>query len=228
MKRVVILGQNDSGRSARAMVEPALQHAASFLGEEIAVDWIGEGDAQCETIGTADGVFVAPGGPDEAGDLILGAIRVARVEGIPCLGTCGGFQKIVSEYAIHELGYQTVEHQELTPDAENPLFSELSCSLVGTESEVNLLPESLVASVYRRPKVTESFFCRYGINQSHRSRIEGKDLRISATDAHGEPRVIEHTNHPFFVGTLFVPQVRSTEVSPHPLILAFLRSVSQR
>jgi CTP synthase (UTP-ammonia lyase) len=37
--------------------------------------------------------------------------------------------------------------------------------------------------------------------------------------------VIELLHHPFFLGTLFVPQLRSTPISPHPLVTAFVQAV---
>lgn len=38
--------------------------------------------------------------------------------------------------------------------------------------------------------------------------------------------MIELPGHPFFMGTLFVPQTRSTPQKPHPLVTAFLRAVA--
>ena len=46
-----------------------------------------------------------------------------------------------------------------------------------------------------------------------------------------EVRILELPDHPFFVATLFVPQARSTEREPHPLVTAFVvaaREISSR
>jgi len=48
-------------------------------------------------------------------------------------------------------------------------------------------------------------------------------LRITGSDSEGEVRVVELPDHPFFIGTLFLPQTRSTELSPLPLVLEFIR-----
>ncbi len=40
-------------------------------------------------------------------------------------------------------------------------------------------------------------------------------------------RVIELPGHPFFMGTLFVPQTGSTPQRPHPLVTAFVRAVGE-
>ena len=51
-------------------------------------------------------------------------------------------------------------------------------------------------------------------------------LRITGADAEGEARVIELPGHPFFIGTLFVPQARSTPERPHPLVTAFVAAAA--
>jgi len=43
-------------------------------------------------------------------------------------------------------------------------------------------------------------------------------------DQDGEARIVELADHPFFLATLFVPQVSSSPTQPHPLISAFLRA----
>src|SRR5205814_317332 len=41
-----------------------------------------------------------------------------------------------------------------------------------------------------------------------------------------EARVIALPGHPFFIGTLFVPQARSTPERPHPLVTAFVAAAA--
>ena len=58
-----------------------------------------------------------------------------------------------------------------------------------------------------------------------RIALVGRALAISSCDVQGGIRVIELPDHPFFLGTLFVPQLRSTPANPHPLVSAFLQAV---
>ena len=168
-------------------------------------------------------VFIAPGGPDEESDGILQVIRACRERDIPCLGTCGGFQRMISEFALNVLHYKRIEHQEIHPDANDPLFAEMSCSLVGSESRVWIKSASIGASAYGRDISDEMFMCRFGLGHSHMDRLKRAGLSISGVGAEGEPRIIELTEHTFFVGTLFVPQMQSWPENPHPLISAWLR-----
>jgi CTP synthase (UTP-ammonia lyase) len=68
------------------------------------------------------------------------------------------------------------------------------------------------------------FRCNFGLNPRYRERILGEPLRVAGVDDEGEVRVVELGNHPFFVATLFLPQLSSTPAAPHPLIVGFLRA----
>lgn len=225
---VRILGEHEESRPARAMIGPALEHSAAFLGITIHYDWRRSKEIDLTELEGIHGMFIAPGSPKEENRQIIEAIKLAREEGIPCIGTCGGFQRIVAEYALNELSYEKIEHRETEPNSSDPLFAELSCSLAGKDSNVFILPGTMASSIYEKVKVTERFFCQYGLSKSHIKKIESKDLKISATGKNGEPRFIEHVSHPFFVGTLFVPQVQSETGVPHPIITAFVKKSKEK
>lgn len=78
------------------------------------------------------------------------------------------------------------------------------------------------ASLYGVSDARESFYCRYGLNPAYRDGLERAGLIVSAVGDDGEVRMMELRDHPFFIGTLFVPQARSTRESPHPVIRAFV------
>jgi CTP synthase (UTP-ammonia lyase) len=120
------------------------------------------------------------------------------------------------------LGIVDAEHEESAPDAATLVISRLACSLVGTAQEIILSPGSLVASIYAEPAVTEDFACNYGLNPAYQERLASGDLQPAGYDAEGDLRLVELRGHPFFVATLFLPQLRSWPGRPHPLIAAFL------
>lgn len=49
-------------------------------------------------------------------------------------------------------------------------------------------------------------------------------LEVVARAEHGEARAVELAGHPFFIATLFQPQLSSTPEKPHPLITAFVKA----
>jgi CTP synthase (UTP-ammonia lyase) len=54
--------------------------------------------------------------------------------------------------------------------------------------------------------------------------IDEGGSRIVGFDNDGEARILEIQEHPFFIATLFVPQLTSSPSNPHPLITAHLGS----
>lgn len=85
---------------------------------------------------------------------------------------------------------------------------------------------SLVATIYGSRTATEQYYCNFGVNPEYVSLISSGSLKVTGSDEEGEVRVIELPGHSFFMGTLFVPQARSTPETPHPLVTAFLKAVA--
>jgi CTP synthase (UTP-ammonia lyase) len=73
-------------------------------------------------------------------------------------------------------------------------------------------------------EVTEQFHCNYGLNPQFREKVGTGKLKITGVDVEGEARIVELSDHPFYVATLFLPQVSSKPDRPHPLIVAYLRA----
>ncbi|MCE5257991.1 MAG: hypothetical protein LLG44_02905 [Chloroflexi bacterium] len=104
------------------------------------------------------------------------------------------------------------------------LISKLSCSLVGQTQVISIAPGSRAAAAYGVNQVKERFACNYGLNPAFRARLDDGRLSVSGTDPQGEARIVELNGHPFYLATLYLPQLSSTEDNPHPLIVAFLRA----
>jgi CTP synthase (UTP-ammonia lyase) len=122
------------------------------------------------------------------------------------------------------LGIEDAEHEETAPNAPTLLISKLPGSLVGRTQAIKILPGSLLHSAYGRDEATEQFACNFGFNPRFRDKIQGGRLTITGVGLDGEVRAVEIPGHPFYVATLFLPQVSSGPGSPHPLIVAYLRA----
>ena len=123
------------------------------------------------------------------------------------------------------LGYRDADHEETSPTARSLAITALSCSLVGQEHEVRLLEGSRAYDFYGTATSVEDYYCNYGVNPEFVPELEASGLFVSATDAEGGVRLVERRDHPFFVGTLFLPQTRSTKERPHPVLKAFEEAV---
>jgi CTP synthase (UTP-ammonia lyase) len=161
-------------------------------------------------------------------DGALKAIRVAREQGVPLLGTCGGFQHVAIEFARNMLGIEGADHEESNPGASELVIVRLPVSLADHEHEVFFAPGSRVAAIYGASVAVEPFFCSYGLNPEYRSRIVDCGLVVSGTCADGAARVLEIPEHPFFIATLYVPQARYRPGEPHPLVTAFVAAARNK
>lgn len=186
--------------------------------------WIPSEDAAAEdAVRGFDAVWVLPGSPYRSEEGVLAAIRTAREDGVPFLGTCGGFQHALLEYARHVCGLTRVAHAENDPGAEDFLIEPLACSLVGHEAAVVIEPGSLAQSVIGAERTVERYFCAYGPSR-HLDTLRAHGLRFSGHDEEGHVRVAELPGHPFFLATLFQPELYGDGSRPHPVVRALARA----
>jgi CTP synthase (UTP-ammonia lyase) len=228
--RVAIVGDFDDTNAPHLATDDAVRHTATRLGVELEVDWTPTEPLERDLgpVRTADAIWCAPGSPYRSLAGALAALRYGREGGVPTLGTCGGCQHIVIEYARNVLGFEDAQHAEYDPYGSRLFVSQLTCSLVGQTMPVGLTPESKVATIYGTTNVHEEYYCNFGLNPEYQDLLDKGGLRVVGFDDTGEARVLELPEHPFYVATLFVPQTRSTPERPHPLITGFLSAALDR
>jgi CTP synthase (UTP-ammonia lyase) len=223
---LVILGEYNPDSETHRATDAAIRHSLARLKAELTANWISTGRITDADILQAHGLWVAPGSPYRDLSRALQAIRLARENLVPCLGTCGGFQHMVLEFARNALGFTDAEHAEYDSNASRLFISALSCSLVGKELRISLQPNTTARALYGNDDIVERYYCTFGVNPEYTDTLAGsRNLVISGRDLNGEIRIIEIPDHPFFVGTLFVPQTQSRESRPHPLVSGFLEAV---
>lgn len=225
---LAIIADFDSGSPSHVATNEGIAHSAESLGLHVAPRWVHTAElARSEgvkQVRECNGFWIGPGSPYASMEGALAAIRFAREQGIPLLGTCGGFQHIIIEYARNVLGFANAEHEETAPGV-SPLFvSRLACSLVGRTMTVRFEPGSMLASIYGRNTAEEKYLCNFGVNPAYVETLRSGPLKAVASDAEGAIRAVELPGHPFYIGTLFLPQHSSSEEKPHPLISAFLQA----
>jgi CTP synthase (UTP-ammonia lyase) len=128
---------------------------------------------------------------------------------------------VLVEHARSLAGIADATHAEYGPGG-TPVITLLECSLQDQTITVDLIPDSLLAKLYSSEHAVEHTTCSYGLAPEVQHIAGEHGMRISATDATGEVRAIERVDHPFFVGTLYQPQLRSTPGAPHPVFIGLL------
>ena len=224
---VGIIGDYNQDLRYHSLTEGAVNHAGDALQVSTRSKWIPtrsldskEGKQALEQF---DVLWAAPG-DYRSMQGALESIRFSRENKIPFLGTCGGFQHALLEYARNVMGIRDAAHEETSPDAPVLFITKLSCSLAGKVQTIRIATNSQAYGAYKESRVTEHFVCNFGINPEFREKVEKSHLEISGVDENNEIRLVELRDHPFFMATLYQPQISSSPGHPHPLITAFLKA----
>jgi len=205
--RLAIVGDRDDDIPAHRAISVALARAGAALQVDLQAQWLAtDRIADLGDVEHFDGFWCVPGSPYRSMDGALLAIGHARTARRPFLGTCGGFQHALIEFARGVLRWHDASHAESDPGLGRPVIAALACPLVEVQGEVSLRPGSRLSQAYGGMAAAATYHCRYGLDPAFRAALAGHALVETAEDALGELRGIELEGHPFFVATLWQPE----------------------
>jgi CTP synthase (UTP-ammonia lyase) len=215
---IAALGDRDTGHLTHREIDAATGLAPR--GTEIR--WL---PTQGASLDGFDGVWVLPGTPYRDDAAVYDAIRFAREHGMPILGTCGGFQYMAVEYARNVAGIAGAGHEETEPGADEIVVGRLACSLMGEQRAVTTVLRTRLAALCGSEPFAGFHWCNYGLAAGVIERLVAAGLVV---DAHADDAGVEGfelPGHPFYLATLFQPQVgSSTSSTLHPLLQALIDS----
>ncbi len=218
----------------------SIKHAGAALGVKPVIEWLNAELYETNPEKLVDlkdlHAIVIPGGFGSRG--IEGKIKVieyVRVNNIPYLGLCYGMQLAVVEYARNVLGWTDANTTEIDKLTAHPVIDFMAGQNENVEKgnyggtlrlgsyDCVLAPGTKSAVAYGRPTISERHRHRYEFNNTFRAELEAAGLIIAGTSPDGSlVEMIEHKNHPFFVGVQFHPEFQSRPLAPHPLFVALL------
>jgi CTP synthase (UTP-ammonia lyase) len=227
MTRLALIGDYDAAKTAHVAIPRALELARQAAGANLDWEWIGTDRVlnPAETLAGFSGAWVTPGSPYVSMNGAIAAIRHARESHLPFLGTCGGFQHALIEFARDVAGIAQADHAETNAGAADLVVTALSCSLVDKSGGITFTPGSRMHAIFRGRPTQEGYHCNYGVNPAYRARLEAAGLRFTGFDAAGDIRAFELPGHPFFLGTLFQPERAALAGATHPLVGAFVAAL---
>jgi CTP synthase (UTP-ammonia lyase) len=226
--RVALVGDYNAAVAAHQAIPEALRLAGHELGVGVEWQWLHTALLQhpAEQLASFDGIWCVPASPYENPQGALDSIRYAREMQVPFLGSCGGFQHAIVEYARNVIGIEGADHAETQPSGDALVISPLACSLVEKSEKISLAERGRLREAYGSGMITESYHCSYGINPEYAMQLFSQALRPTAWGAGGEIRAAEFDGHPFFVGTLFQSERRALKGEAPPLVVAFVDAMA--
>ena len=222
---IALIGDYNASVTAHQAIPKALTIAASANQLKLEIEWLDTpnlSDEIKEKLAEYQGIWCVPASPYENMEGALNAIRYAREGQVPFLGTCGGYQHAILEFARNVLNLDQADNAEVNPDTDFPLINQLVCSLIEQSNKISLLENSMISAIYNQKEINEQYRCSYGFNRNYMNLFDDSKLRITGLDDDGDPRVIELSSHPFFIGTAFQPERSALNGINHPLINEFI------
>ncbi len=191
-------------------------------------------DNAAEVLGNMDGILVAPGFGERGLEGKITAAKYAREHYVPFFGICLGMQMCVVEFARNVLGFADAASTEVNPKTTHPVIDlmedQKSTTIKGGTMRLGayqceLSPGSLAYSIYGGPLISERHRHRYEFNSDYLEAFENAGMKASGRNPQtGLVEVVELNGHPFFIGTQFHPELKSTPERPQPIFTAFVEA----
>lgn len=184
-------------------------------------------DVSEEHLKLFDGFWFSPGSPYKDTKNVLSAIQYARKNGVPARGTCAGFQHMVIEFARNVLGLDSADSEENDTECADDVIAKLSCTLMNKKEQLKISDfNSILARTIGGVELIGEYRCNYGFNEAYRSGFQNSDvITVIVETKDGYFRGFELKEHPFFVGTLFIPQLDFRGNGSYRIIKSFIKVV---
>ncbi|MBJ3784400.1 CTP synthase [Devosia sediminis] len=241
---IAIVGKYTGLKDAYKSLSEALTHGGIANKVKVNLQWIDsevfERDDPAPYLEHVHGILV-PGGFGERGSAgKIEAARFARTKDVPYFGICFGMQMACIEAARNTAGIKAASSTEFGPTKE-PIVGMMTEWVKGNEKEARsaegdlggtlrlgsypaqLTRGSRVADIYGSTRINERHRHRYEVNMDYRKRLEANGLLFSGVSPDGTlPEIVERTDHPWFIGVQFHPELKSKPFEPHPLFTSFI------
>ena len=236
--RVALVGKYVELYDSYKSIIESLTHAGAINGVKVNITCLHSeriaADNVEDTLQGFDGILVAPGFGDRGIDGKILSVSFAREKKIPFFGICLGLQCAVIEFARNVLGYSDAHSTEMTNITRHPVIDLMEEQKGVTEKggtmrlggyACSLKKGSKVQRAYGAEMVRERHRHRYEFNNDYLEEFEKAGMISTGINPEsGLVEIMEQTDHPWFIGTQFHPEYRSTVLNPHPLFIAFIRA----
>ena len=91
--------------------------------------------------------------------------------------------------------------------------------------------KTIAFKAYHKEKISERHRHRWEVNPEYIKKLEAAGLVFSGKSPNGklmEITELPESVHPFFLGTQFHPELKSSPINAHPLFLEFIKAAKKR
>jgi len=235
---VALVGKYVELPDAYKSITEAFIHAGAMNECKVHIRWISSESLLKDNmeyhLRFADAILVAPGFGERGLEGKIAAVQFARENNIPFFGICLGMQCAVIEFARNVLGYKDASSTEMNANTAHPVInmmeSQKNVTMKGGTMRLGAYPCELLKgskaySIYGKSKIMERHRHRYEFNNKYLKQFEKEGML--ATGINPETKlveIVELKDHPFFIGSQFHPELKSTVENPHPIFVKFVKA----
>ena len=247
---IAVVGKYTELKDAYKSLIEALHHGGISNHVEVKIEWIEseifEKEEPAHWLEKVNGILV-PGGFGERGsEGKIQAARFARERKVPYFGICLGMQMAVIEAARSLAGLERASSTEFG-ETEEPVVGLMTEWLKGNMLEKRskagdlggtmrlgaykaLLKEGTrIADIYGATEISERHRHRYEVNHTYVDELEKHGMVFSGMSPDGVlPETIEYSDHPWFIGVQYHPELKSRPLEPHPLFASFIEAALEQ
>ncbi len=236
--KIGLVGKYVELPDAYKSIAEAFIHAGAENECKVDLQWISSesiNEENCHSVlNQFHGILVAPGFGERGIPGKITAVRYVRENNIPFFGICLGMQCAVIEFSRNVLNIKNAASTEFDENTKHPVIDLMEeqkkiTNMGGTMRlgayPCNLKKGSKTSSIYGKTKISERHRHRYEFNNKYLEKIEEAGLMASGINPDtGLVEVVELADHPWFVGTQYHPELKSTVLNPHPLFVRFVEA----
>lgn len=249
--KIAIVGKYTNLADSYKSLNEALIHGGISNKVEVELKFIEGEDFEggvdlAEHLQGVHGILV-PGGFGKRGtEGKIKAVQYAREKNIPYFGICLGMQMAIIEAARNLCGIEDANSSELDEasthvvglmtewEADGGKEKRGADADMGGTMRLGAYPAALtegsrIAEIYGSAEISERHRHRYEVNINYKAQLEEQGCVFSGLSPDGElPEIVERTDHPWFIGVQFHPELKSKPFDPHPLFISFIKAALEQ
>jgi CTP synthase len=249
---IAVVGKYIALQDAYKSLTESLVHGGIANRVKVNINWIESEQFEkdesklAELLGSSHAILVPGGFGQRGAEGKIKAARYAREQNIPYFGICYGMQMAVIEGCRNLAGFEnagTSEFGTSDPHVVGLMTEWTKGNVTETRNEESDLGGTMrlgaypcdlqegthVREIYGKACIEERHRHRFEVNVAYREHLEKVGYKFSGLSPDGElPEIVEITDHPWFVGVQFHPELKSKPFDPHPLFESFIKAAIEK
>lgn len=236
--KIALVGKYVEHHDSYKSIVEAFIHAGAVNDCKVQIEWVQSDHLTQENVAKVlsgvSGILVAPGFGGRGISGKLAAVEYARTKDIPFFGICLGMQIAVIEFARDVCGWDAANSSEFDDDTEYPVID-----IMPDQKEIENMGGTMrlgkyackvekgtkAYEAYGEELVYERHRHRYEVNNHLRYKLVENGLKFTGINPERDlVEIVEISEHPWFVGVQFHPELRSTVNNPQPLFVDFVKA----